>query len=95
MTIPEQLSYALAILLLSILIIMSFSFYFLILNNNFKIQQPEAYERFHQKYDVLWEGLKCRYGLHPNFNVVFISRRFVLAILIIFPFTIEGFPVIF
>lgn len=39
---------------------------------------------------MLWEGLKCKQGLNPNYNVVFIVRRIILAALIVFPFIIRS-----
>lgn len=78
-TISEQISFFISVSLIVLLGLLTLTFYVLILNNNFKIMNPKMFERFHEKYGVLWDGLKVKQDHDPIFNIYFIIRRFLFA----------------
>lgn len=80
----EIISYTISVILSLSLVLLTISFYILIKNNPIKISEPKIYERFNQKYAVMWDGLKVGPNKSPIFNILFIIRRIAIGWVIVY-----------
>lgn len=88
----DRVSFFISFCLLLTLIMLTVYFYLLITYNTIKINYPEVYEKFHEKYNVLWDGLRSHIDSPPMFFIVFIVRRFTLAVMLVWILTIDNLP---
>jgi len=80
----EKVSLFMSIFCLNALVYAVYFSYHLINNNMVKIQGPDVYPEFHEKWCVLVEDQRV-FRHTPLFNVFFVIRRIIFAILIVLP----------
>lgn len=87
-------SYFTALVLLAAIVFLLVLGYNVISKNHDKIMDEENHEEFHEKYGALWEDLAISFTRKPWYNIAFMLRRFIYAIVLVLIPAGNGIPTI-